>query len=298
MIVTLSWLAFLVVSCILFMRWRYMRKFSANQKEQAGMLALDLRQGPFEAIFFNGIKCNRQSCQAMETWLSSPPHNGSIESFLELLKQWEMTHTSGEKHGRGGGDQEDSEPYHELEIKEGHITFEAVSYVRANEYTIRGSGHDKQGGPFTVEGRLDFSIGVFVWTETYLQEAFTASTFGQSDHHPCCFWARNGQKLQVVALLVMVDPNTIAGRYAPNTAEHPGGFTLRRPGTSYPQMLDVGLPPTPVIIGAPTLTSMQVTIPEGVGPGQTLTVQAQDGRRVQLEVPVGTTAGQTIQCQF
>lgn len=305
-IVTLSWLTFLGVVGLFCARRQCMRKFSANQKEQARTLALDLRRGPIEGIFFNGIKCNRQSFQTMEDWLSSPPHNGSIESFLGLLQQWEMTHTSGEPHGRGGGEDEEVEmsTYRELEIKQGHITIEAASYVRTNEYTIRGSGHDKQGGPFTVEGRLDFSVGVLVWTETYTQEAFTASTFANSDHHPCCLWARNGQKLQVVALLVIVDPNTIVGRYAPNTAENPGGFTLRRPGTSYPQMLDVRLPqtlgssPTIVTIGAPSLTRMQVTIPEGVGPGQTLTLHAPDGRQVQLEVPAGTTAGQTIQFQF
>jgi len=307
-IVTLSWLTLLAVGVIFYWRWRNLRKFRANQKDQANMLALDLRRGPFEGIFLNGMNVRPQSAKAMESWLSSPPHNGSIESFLEMLngRQWEMTHTFGAPHSRGGGEQEGQEPdpYRELEIKQGHITFEAASKERPNEYTIRGSGHDKQAGSFTVEGRFDLSTGVLVWTETYMQEALTESTFAQSDHKPCCFSARNGQKLRVVALLVMVDPNTIAGRYAPNTAEHPGGFMLRRPGTSYPQMLDMGSPhmlvggATIVTIGAPSLTAMQVTIPEGVGPGQTLTVQAPDGRQVQVEVPAGTTAGQTILCQF
>lgn len=57
--------------------------------------------------------------------------------------------------------------------------------------------------------------------------------------------------------------------------------------------------PAPVTMGAPIAApvQMQVTVPEGSGPGAVLQVQAPDGRTIQVTVPAGFQAGQTMTVQ-
>eukprot|EP00392_Amoebophrya_sp_AT5.2_P005691 g5701.t1 len=252
-IVTVSWVLFCIVGFSFCVRRGKIQRLRANERDHAEILAVDVRRHGFNNPSVLGAVNNGvpQSAEVLQSWLFAPPHNGSVASFFMGAaasmgggppEAWDMTHTGGEPHGEGSHDPgqphegTQRRPFVPYSIKAGHITFQSVeqsSTSSGTEYHIRGSGHDEHIGAFTLEGRLSTTTGILVWTEFYNWESLTKEKYTDSTDKPFCFSERNGQKLQVAVVLVVTDPNTIVGRYVPNTHENSGEMTLRRPGGSY-----------------------------------------------------------------
>lgn len=248
-IVAVSWILFCVVAFSFCMRRGKIQRLRANQRDHAEILAVDVRRNGFNNPSVLGAVNNGwpQSAEVLQSWLFAPPHNGSVASFFMGAaasmgggppEAWGMTHTGGELHGDGSHEysQRNTNPFVPYPIKDGHITFQSVeqsSTSSGTEYHIRGSGHDEHIGAFTLKGRFSTTTGVLVWTEFYNWESLTKEKYTDSHDKPFWFSERNGQKLQVAVVLVVTDPNTIVGRYVPNTHEKTGEMTLQRPGGSY-----------------------------------------------------------------
>jgi len=73
-------------------------------------------------------------------------------------------------------------------------------------------------------------------------------------------------------------------------------FTPSQAFTPYAPPLQVALPQNPAV--APAIVMMQVQIPEGTQPGQSLQVTVPDGRQVFVSIPQGYVGGMVAQFAF